>query len=145
MPNSVIDRDLSSSVVTDCATATGASFTAVIPIETVATAESNAPSFTLKVNESVPFAFAFGVYVRFGAVPLSRPFVGAATTVYVRVFSSGSVPASVTNFATSSMTATDCATANGGSFLSCTTTATVATAESKEPSFTLKVKASTPT
>ena len=46
---------------TDCATATGASFTAAIPIETVATAESNAPSFTLKVNESEPLAFAFGV------------------------------------------------------------------------------------
>jgi hypothetical protein len=29
--------------------------------ETVATVESTVPSFTLKVNESVPFAFAFGV------------------------------------------------------------------------------------
>ena len=80
VPTKVIALALSSSSVTDCATATGASFTAVILIDTVATAESTVPSFTLKVNESVPLAFAFGVYVRFGAVPLSTPFVGFPTS-----------------------------------------------------------------
>jgi hypothetical protein len=40
---------------------TGASFTAVIVIETVAATESAVPSFTLNVNESLPVAFAFGV------------------------------------------------------------------------------------
>ena len=40
---------------------TGASSTAVILIDTVATAESAVPSFTLKVNESFPVAFAVGV------------------------------------------------------------------------------------
>jgi hypothetical protein len=60
---------------------TGASFTAVIVIETVAATESAVPSFTWNVNESLPVAFAFGVYVRFGAVPLNTPFDGCVTTV----------------------------------------------------------------
>jgi len=38
------------------------------------------PSFTVKVKLSDPLALAFGVYVRFGAVPLSTPLVGCATT-----------------------------------------------------------------
>ena len=68
-------------VVIDRATATGTSFTAIMLIDTVATTESTVPSFTLKVNESFPLTFAFGVEVRFGTVPLSTPFVGCPSTV----------------------------------------------------------------
>ena len=50
-------------------------------IETVDAAESAVPSFTLKVKASLPFTFTFGVYVRFGAVPLKTPFAGGDTTV----------------------------------------------------------------
>ena len=45
----------------DCATATGASFTGMMLMATVAATESLFPSFTLKVNESLPLAFAVGV------------------------------------------------------------------------------------
>ena len=41
--------------------ATGASLTAVMVILTVAVLESKVPSLTLKVNESLPVAFVFGV------------------------------------------------------------------------------------
>ena len=86
---------VSSSVVTDCATATETSFTAVMLIETVASTESLAPSFTLKVNESPPVAFAVGVYTKFGAVPLKAPLVGPVTTVNFSVAPSTSVPTKV--------------------------------------------------
>ena len=39
----------------------GESFIAAMETDTVATPESNAPSFTLKVNESLPVSFKFGV------------------------------------------------------------------------------------
>ena len=52
---------VSSSVVTLCAEAIGASFTALTVIETVAGAESTVPSFTMKVKLSLPLKFAFGV------------------------------------------------------------------------------------
>ena len=39
----------------------GASFTDVTVSETVATAETVMPSLTVKVNESTPLAWAFGV------------------------------------------------------------------------------------
>jgi hypothetical protein len=61
VPASVIALAVSSAVVTDCAVATGTSFTALTVIDTVAAAESNVPSLTVNVNESVPFTFAFGV------------------------------------------------------------------------------------
>ena len=60
-PVNVIDFAVSSSVVTVCAVATGASFTAFTVMETVATPEFTAPSFTRKVKESLPFTFAIGV------------------------------------------------------------------------------------
>ncbi len=52
---------LSSAVVTLCALAVGASFTAVMEILTVAGAESRTPSLTLKVKLSAPLVLAFGV------------------------------------------------------------------------------------
>ena len=67
----------------------------MILIDTVATAESSVPSFTLKVNESPPVAFAVGVYTKFGAVPLKAPLVGPVTTVNFSVAPSTSVPTKV--------------------------------------------------
>ena len=52
---------VSSGVVTDCALATGTSFTAAMLTDTVTTAESTCPSLTLNVNESEPFTLALGV------------------------------------------------------------------------------------
>ena len=51
----------SSKTATACLLANGMSFTAVMPIVTVATAEFTVPSFTLKVNVSGPFKLAVGV------------------------------------------------------------------------------------
>jgi hypothetical protein len=39
----------------------GATFATASVIDTVAAAESNVPSLTLNVNESVPFTLVFGV------------------------------------------------------------------------------------
>src|SRR5947209_1070541 len=57
----VIVTGVSSLVVTACASATGASFVGLTAIETVASAESSAPSSTRKVKLSLPFASGFGV------------------------------------------------------------------------------------
>ena len=51
---SVIAFAVSSGVLTDCASATGASFTAVTVMLTVAAAESTVPSFALNVKLSGP-------------------------------------------------------------------------------------------
>ena len=60
VPNMVTAKAVSSSVVTVRDMAKGASLTATMLSETVATPESSAPSFTLKVKESGPVALAFG-------------------------------------------------------------------------------------
>ena len=52
---------LSSAVVTFAEVETGASFTALTTMVTVTAAEVAWPSLTVKVNESVPSKFAFGV------------------------------------------------------------------------------------
>ena len=57
----VIFSAVSSGVASVCAMASGASFTAVTVIPTVATAESSFPSLALKVKESVPLKSVFGV------------------------------------------------------------------------------------
>ena len=51
---SVMGFAVSSAVVTDCALATGASFTAVTVMLMVAAAESTVPSFALNVKLSGP-------------------------------------------------------------------------------------------
>ena len=51
----------SSATVTVWAVATGASFTALTVIETVAAAEPTVPSFTVNVKLSLPAKFSFGV------------------------------------------------------------------------------------
>lgn len=107
---------VSSSVVMACTIATGASFTAVTVMSTVAAVDVATPSLTVKVNASAPLAFAVVVYVRFGSVPLSVPFVGAATTVKVRALLSTSLPVSATSTAVSSFVFTACASATGSSF-----------------------------
>src|SRR5437762_4294807 len=79
---------------------TGTSFTALIVIVTVAVFEvfgSGLPfvvplSVTLYVNESMPFAFAFGVYVSAPfALRFAVPFVGFVNFVAVSVLPSASV------------------------------------------------------
>ena len=50
-----------SSMVTLISFVVGASLTALIVILTVATFPSSSPSFALKVKESVPLKFAFGI------------------------------------------------------------------------------------
>ena len=60
-PLNTMLTEVSSLVVTPWLLATGRSLTAVMVIETVATAESTAPSFTLNVKLSEPLAFAFGL------------------------------------------------------------------------------------
>ena len=61
VPESVRFSVPSSATVNEAAFAAGASFTGVMVMETVAVFESNVPSLALKVNESLPLAFAFGV------------------------------------------------------------------------------------
>ena len=52
---------VSSVTATDCASATGASFTPVTVIETAAKLESTVPSLALKIKLSLPLKFALGV------------------------------------------------------------------------------------
>ena len=70
---------MSSDVVTFAELAMGASFTGVTVRLTVAVFEFVWPSLTVKVNASLPWKSAFGVYVRFGAEPLSEPCAGVPT------------------------------------------------------------------
>ena len=58
---------------------------------TVASAELVAPSEAVKVKASVPRKPDDGVYVRFGAFPLSRPCSGSSTMAYVTGVASGSL------------------------------------------------------
>jgi hypothetical protein len=111
------------------AVATGASFTALIVIVTVAfAAESTVPSFTLNVKLSGPFKFAVGVYVKFRVQLLGTPeqltppdeaiapFVGGVTIVNIKGSPSRSEPASVITFAVSSFVETLCPVAVGARF-----------------------------
>ena len=85
-----------------------------------ASAESAVPSFDLNVNESIPLKSAFGIYVRFGAVPLNEPCVGPDTMMKLSDAPSTSLPVSVIAFAVSSFVETDCPSAVGGSFTALT-------------------------
>ena len=107
--------------------------------ETVASTESPTPSFTLKVNESPPVAFAVGVYTKFGAVPLKAPLVGPVTTVNFSVAPSTSVPASTIALAVSSSVVTDCATATGAELAGTIEINTTSSAELAKPSLARKL------
>ena len=86
----------------------------VLPMVTVAMAESTEPSLTLKVKLSLAVASALGVYVRFGAVPVNTPCVGWVTTVKVSGEASKSEPVSVMERGVPTMAVTVCALATGG-------------------------------
>ena len=141
---STIAFAVSSAVVAAWASATGAWFTCTTVRLTVAAAESTVPSFALNVKLSGPLYPAAGVYVRFGATPLSVPCVGAVTTAYVSVSPSTSVAVSVIALAVSWFVVTLCAVATGASFTGVTVSVTVATFEFSVPSFALNVKLSGP-
>src|SRR5439155_143076 len=94
-PVKVIGSGVSSAFVIFWPNATGASFTFVIVIVTVATADVSEPSFTLKVKLTVPKKFVAGVYVRLGAVPLNVPLAGWVSTVKFVTGPSTSAPVSV--------------------------------------------------
>ena len=64
-------------------------------MEMVAAALVSVPSLTVNVKLSAPLKFASGVYVRFGATPMSVPLPGCVTTANVSGSDSGSVPVSV--------------------------------------------------
>ena len=98
----------------------------------------------MKVKLSVPWTFGFGVYVTFGAVPLSVPFAGVLATANVSESPSASVPVSVIAFAVSSSVATVCASARGASLTAATAIDTVADEVPPWPSLTVKVKLSAP-
>ena len=76
----VFDDRGDSAVVTAAASAVGASFVAATVIVTVAAGESTVPSLAVYVKLSAPLKSAPGVYVKLGAVPLSDPLAGPATT-----------------------------------------------------------------
>ena len=101
-PVRVIAFDVSSDVETVWFDATGASFTEVTVIDTVAAALVREPSLALNVKLSVPYQFVYGVYVTFGALPDSWPFVGFVASAYVRFVVSASPPVSVMAFGVSS-------------------------------------------
>jgi hypothetical protein len=88
----VIVRAVSSLVLTDCAVATGASFTELTVILAVATFES-VPLLALYVKESEPWKFAAGVYVKepsaFSVKELA--FAGPVTSTAVSPVCGGSV------------------------------------------------------
>jgi hypothetical protein len=99
-------------------------------IVTVAIAELTVPSFTVNVKLSLPFAFAFGVYVtvrgEVDEIADSDPSVGCVAMSKVSGLLSGSDPVSVMIIDASSATVTDCAFAMGGRLLaSCGHTVTV--------------------
>ena len=61
MPVNVITLPVSSSVVTNCATATGGSFLSCTVMVTVAISDSTVPSFTSNEKLSDPTYWGFGV------------------------------------------------------------------------------------
>ena len=135
----VIAVDVLKVVVTVWLVATGGGG-AFTTIDIVATLLS-APLFALNVKVSVPEKPAFGVYVKFGAVPVNVPLAGAATTEYVNV----PVPVAdnVTAIAVPNGVVSDCPLATGGCGV--TLIDTVAAGLVDVPSFAVKVKASAPT
>src|SRR5574337_266651 len=77
---------------------------------TVAGSLAGPPVVTVNVNESGPSKPSSGVYVRFGAVPVSVPLNGPLTTVHVRL-PLGALPASVMDSGTPSSVCSDCGSA----------------------------------
>ena len=125
------------------ATTTGASFCALMVIETVAGADWTWPSETTNVKLSAPETFACGMYVSDAPAPVSAPSDGGVTIdegqdIAVRV-----AAPSVSAADTSSFVETDCPNAWGGSFTGLTVIETVAV-ELMMPSSALKVKLSGP-
>jgi len=72
----VMSTAVSSFVARVWLSTTGGSLTGATVIEAVAILESVVPSFTLKVKESEPEKFVFGVYVILGSEPESEPWDG---------------------------------------------------------------------
>ena len=62
---------------------------------TVAIFDNAVPSEAWNVNVSPPLKPGFGVYVTFGGVPLSEPWIGCVTIEYVSGSPSASVATSV--------------------------------------------------
>ena len=87
---------------------------------------------------------AAGVYVRFGAVPVSVPCAGLVPIVYVSGSLSGSVATSVIDFGVSSFVVTLCEFATGGSLTAITLIDTVAAPDRFVPSDARNVKLSGP-
>jgi hypothetical protein len=61
LPVKVMATAVARSVVTDCASATGGSFTGVTVMETVALVDVKPPSLTVNWKLSEPLKFKFGV------------------------------------------------------------------------------------
>jgi len=116
----------------------------VTVIEIVAAALVSVASLAVNVKLSAPLKFRFGVYVRFGATPLSVPLPGPVTTVNVRASDSGSVPVSVIGRAVSSAVETDCGVAVGASLPVVTVIDIVAAALVSVASLAVNVKLSAP-
>ena len=75
-----MDKALSSFVLTDCAVATGSSFTSLMVIAIVADADvAPSSSVTVNVKLSLPLKLLLGVYVKFGAVPVTLPLLAVPT------------------------------------------------------------------
>src|SRR5687768_8820945 len=110
----------------------------------VASFELSVPSFAVNVKLSAPFSFAFGVYVRFGAVPLRMPFVGALVIVQLAIDPSTSVATSVVATAVSSSVVALPLFATGASLTAFTVIVTVTAAEDRVPSVAVYVKLSVP-
>src|SRR5205823_8880078 len=80
----------------------------------------------------------------FGAVPVNVPCAGCVATTYVNASPSTSDPVSVIAAAVSSAVVTDCALATGASLTAVTVIDTVAAADVRAASLTVKVKLSGP-
>src|ERR1043166_9659701 len=147
LPVRVIALGVSSGVVTLWPLATGASFTGVTMMATVATALLVWPSLTRKVKLSPPLKLVAGVKVIapvFVLKPLNVPLVGPVTMAKVSGSLSTSLPVRVIALGVSSAVVTLWLFATGASFTGVTVMATVATALLVWPSLTRKVKLSPP-
>src|SRR5262245_33585776 len=137
MPGAATTSGTSFGVAYASARATGGSFTGVTVIATAAGALNVVPSWTRNVNPSLPLKFGDGAYMRLGGAPLKVPCAGGVTIEYVSGLPSTSVPASTIPSTTSSLVATDCGTATGGSFTGVMVMVTVATSVPRWPSSTV--------
>jgi len=114
-------------------------------IDTVAAALFSNPSLARKVNVAVPVnPFCGGLYVTFGAVPVSVPVVGLLTMLKVSGLFSGSVPVSVIGIDTPCGVLTVFGVAVGASLTAVTLIDTVANPDVNPPAVTLNVKLSAP-